>query len=97
MKLPSFTSVVFFAVILGLGVLSYKIYTRVAIEQKKVLKEATAHLDVYDSEREKTRQRYEPPSDRAKAAEKAKTEAEKARELLQKKMSETRKRKQDKK
>ena len=53
MKLPSLTSIVVFLVILGLAFLCNRVYTMVAIEGKKALKEATADIDAYDAGREK--------------------------------------------
>jgi len=103
MKLPSLTPIVFFLVILGLIFLSYRIYTRVAIEGKKALKEATADIDAYDAAREKKNQYHTPQNfgggtkRTKKDVKEAGIKAEKAREILEKKASEARARKQGKK
>jgi len=95
MKLPSITFVAVSLIFLGLFYASYTIYKKVAVEGGKSLNKVTEHLEPYDSARKKTKQYNSPQGAGDKAKKKAKEDAAIARELLQKKMSQKRKPKQE--
>jgi len=87
MKLPSLTSVVVFAVIGAGGYGSYKLYSKVALEGRKAMNDATEHLEGYDSKGKKMRKGFYTELDKVSAKEKANKEAAEARAMFKKKLS----------
>jgi len=97
MKLPSLTGVVIFGAIGALGYGSYNLYTRVAVEGRKAMNDATEYLEDYDPNIKEINRRNDSFIDGGKAEAKAKREAEKSRKLFERKLSDSRVRKQEKK